>query len=298
MHLNENRVKFGICADVHKDIMHDANSRLQEFIDKMNDKRVDFIIHLGDFAHPCPENQDILDIWNSFNGDKYHTIGNHDPEKEYTYDDLRKYWELENPYYSFDASGFHFVVLDGNDASENSNPSNPDFPSYIGSEQLKWLKDDLLSSKYPSFLFSHQTLEDERGVDNWQKVRKLLEDINGQAQRKKVVACFCGDLHLDAINYTNEIYYVYINSMSNYWMGEDYVFIRYSDEIDKQYPAIKYTAPYKDSLYAIITITNDKIKIEGKESEFVGPSPRELGYPVEKKKGTIEPIIKSRELKI
>ena len=298
MYEQNSKVTFGICADPHKDIMHDANERLRVFVDEMNRRKVDFIIHLGDFAHPARENQDFLDIWESFCGAKYHTVGNHDPEKGFTYEDLRKYWKLEYPYYSFDCNGFHFVVLDGNDASENHNPSCPDFPAYIGSEQLAWLKDDLLSSEYPSFIFSHQTLEDERGVDNWQQIRALFDNINAQKNKGRIVACFCGDLHLDAVNKVNGIYYIYVNSMSNHWMGEEYAYIRYSDEIDKQYPAIKYTAPYKDSLYATITITNDKIKIKGKKSEFVGPSPRELGYPVDEKRGKIEPIITSQELQI
>ncbi len=190
-------------------------------------------------------------------------------------------------------------MLDGNDASENPNPSDPHFPAYIGSEQMRWLESDLLSARFPSFLFSHQTLEDERGVDNWQQVKNLLEEINRRkSNHNKVVACFCGDLHLDAVSGSNGIYYIYINSMSNHWMGEDYICVRYSKEIDERYPWIKYTAPYKDSLYATITITSDAIKIEGKESEFVGPSPRELGYPVEKKKGAVEPKITSRELRI
>ena len=45
-------VRFGICADVHKDVMHDADQRLQAFVTEMNEKDVDFIIELGDFTQP------------------------------------------------------------------------------------------------------------------------------------------------------------------------------------------------------------------------------------------------------
>ena len=45
-------LRFGLCADVHKDIMHDADSRLKAFIDDAKDKDLDFIIQLGDFCRP------------------------------------------------------------------------------------------------------------------------------------------------------------------------------------------------------------------------------------------------------
>ena len=42
---------------------------------------------------------------------------------------------------------------------------------------------------------------------------------------------------------------------------------------------IKYTAPYRDPLYAIVRVEPDgPIHIEGVESQWVGPTPTELGY--------------------
>ncbi len=32
------KVTFGICADPHKDIMHDADERLRVFVDEMNER--------------------------------------------------------------------------------------------------------------------------------------------------------------------------------------------------------------------------------------------------------------------
>ena len=58
-------VRFGVCADVHKDIMHDADHRLQVFVDEMNRTDVNFIIELGDFMQPQDYNASFLDIWNS-----------------------------------------------------------------------------------------------------------------------------------------------------------------------------------------------------------------------------------------
>lgn len=49
---NSNIVRFGICSDVHKDIMHDADERLASFITEASERDLDFIIQLGDFVRP------------------------------------------------------------------------------------------------------------------------------------------------------------------------------------------------------------------------------------------------------
>ncbi len=290
---------FGICADVHKDIMHDADCRLKAFIDEMNSQKVDFIIHLGDFCFPAAHNRCFLSIWENFDGPRYHVMGNHEAQGHHTRQEVREFWGIPKSYYSFDMNGYHFVVLDTNDARKDPPPSNPDFPSYIGPEQFDWLRNDLLSTDSPSFLFSHQTLEDYGDVDGRDEVQALLNEINEKAGWQKIKAAFCGDLHVDYHQQINGIHYIIINSMANYWMGDDYKHIRYNDLIDNQHPWIKYTAPYKDPLYATVTLEPDgKMIIKGVESEFVGPSPQELGFPVETKKGNIVPVITSRELKI
>ena len=87
--------------------------------------------------------------------------------------------------------------------------------------------------------------------------------------------------------------------MSNYWLGEEYLHIRYSEEINERYPWIKYTAPYKDALYGLITLEPEgAMQIEGVKSEFVGPSPWELGYPHKEFRDRIVPGISRRLLKL
>ncbi len=85
--------------------------------------------------------------------------------------------------------------------------------------------------------------------------------------------------------------------MSYKWLGEEYEYIRYSEEVDKEYKWIKFTAPYKDPLYTIVEIsTKGFIKILGKKSEYVGPSPWELGYPDHLRK-YVKPQITERLMK-
>ena len=108
-------LKFSICADVHKDVMHDADARLKAFISEASSKDFDFIIQLGDFCRPYDYNLDFLAIWNSYPGKKYHVLGNHDTDGGFTREQVVKYWKAIGKYYAFDCNGYHFVVLDGNE---------------------------------------------------------------------------------------------------------------------------------------------------------------------------------------
>ena len=112
---DQRTIRFGLCADVHKDVIHDADARLKTFIDRMNREEVDFIVQLGDFCRPYDYNRGFLDIWNQFEGPRYHVLGNHDTDGGFTRKQTLEFWGSKDKYYSFDLDGYHFVVLDGND---------------------------------------------------------------------------------------------------------------------------------------------------------------------------------------
>lgn len=289
-------LRIGICADPHKDIMHDADQRLQVFIDRVKKEKVDFIIQMGDFCVPKENNSGFLEIWKQFQGPSYHVIGNHDTDGGFTREDVLSYWGMPSKYHSFDRNGYHFIVLDGNDP--NPEPWTG-YVRYIGPNQMRWLEEDLDKTTLPTFVFSHQSLENFEGVDNKQDVRKILEKANEKSSSPKVVACFSGHHHIDYHTQINGIYYLQINSMSYQWLGEDYQQVRYSQEIDQKYPWIKYTVPYKDCLYALVTLTpQGEMQIEGIQSEFVGPSPKELGHPKQPANNKISPNILDKTIKL
>jgi len=269
-------VRFGICADVHKDIMHDADQRLRAFVDRMNRETVDFIIQLGDFCRPYAKNDGFMAIWRSFDGPGYHVLGNHDMDGGFTPDQTATYYHMPGRYYTFDQGGFRFIVLDGNDKTD---PPQQGYARYIGTEQQQWLRRQLEATDRSVIIFSHQSLETPGGVENGAALRAILEDANRAARRAKVIACFSGHHHIDYQRRINGIDYIQINSMSYFWMGGDYQHVRYSVEIDKDYPWIKYTAPYRDPVFALVTLEPDgSIRIDGTRSTWVGPSPKELGY--------------------
>lgn len=290
-----NKVRFGVCADVHKDIMHDANARLTAFIKDASNQELDFIIELGDFCRPYEYNLDFLKIWNSFPGEKYHVIGNHEMDGGFSKEQVVQYFNSPAKYYSFDKKDFHFMVLDGNDQNPSPDKS-PGYARYIGDVQKNWLINDLKSTKYPVILFSHQSLEND-GIENRQEIRSILENENKSSGYKKVIACFSGHHHTDYAKNINGINYIEINSMSDQWVGEKYQIIRYSKEIDSKYPWIKYTIPYKDPLYAFVEINGKAIIIKGKKSSFVGPGPKEMGIPEPPENNITTPMISNRRIK-
>ena len=62
-------------------------------------------------------------------------------------------------------------------------------------------------------------------------------------------------------------------------MDADFVVEKvYGEEIDKDYPNIKYTAPYENANFAIVTVTDEGIDIKGTPNEYHGATPEERGF--------------------
>ena len=268
-------LRFGICADLHQDVMHDGPERLQAFINDMNDKKVDFIIQMGDFCRPYDYNKIILDIWKQFKGPDFHVIGNHDTDGGFTRDQVVEYWGAKAKYYSFDLKGYHFIVLDGNEGEPT--PARK-YPSTFSKTQLLWLEKDLDNTRLPVMVFVHQGLDNDAGVENGMKVRYILEQANKKNRAGKVHLVFSGHHHCDYYNNINGIHYIQINSMSYHFMGKKYMRSSYSEDILLKHPKLLETTPYKDPLWATVSVQQDgSVTLTGKKSVFVGPAPRERG---------------------
>ena len=94
-----------------------------------------------------------------------------------------------------------------------------------------------------------------------------------------VIAAFNGHNHIDYELKEDGMWFINVNSMSCQCLDVDFIVNeRYTKEIDEKSPNIKYTVPYKDSLYAIVIIDDNGIGIKGAESEFVGIDPKDHGF--------------------
>ncbi|MBR5586473.1 MAG: metallophosphoesterase [Clostridia bacterium] len=312
------KVKFGVFADLHVDIIHDAKERLEKFLDVCRKEDVDFIIQLGDFCYrdenrkvvcqpdKMPPNiklalqkttkadkHAIVNLYNNFEKPSYHILGNHECDVCSKSETLEFLGMKDGSWYSFDMCGYHFIALDNSYymkdgkyiAYSNGNYFDesyhrPRVLPYMPPEELEWLREDLAKAEYPSILFSHQGLAADNvwSVLNNEDVREVLRNApNG------VLASFNGHEHWDFQVNQDGIWYINLNSMSCLWMDMGFVVENvYGEEIDKDYPNIKYTAPYEDANFAIVTITDEGIDIKGTPNKYHGPTPAERGFYEEK----------------
>ena len=101
--------------------------------------------------------------------------------------------------------------------------------------------------------------------------------------------CFCGHHHDDQAKQINGIHYIRINSAFYTWLGDQYKHDSYAKEIHRDFPWISHTAPYKDSLWAVVDVnlTEGRLSVTGKESSWVGSTPWELGIDTQTKEPKI-----------
>ena len=280
----ERPVRFAIASDFHAPDIPDGVHRVATFIKAANDEKVDFIIELGDFCRLDSASQVYRDLWNSFPGDKYHVIGNHDMDR-YTFEEYTQGMNMPARYYSFDQGDFHFIVLDGNNLFDGKKYTHYARANYyvdakkrahIDPEQMDWLKKDLAATNKRCILFSHQSIEE--ALNNGAEVRKILEAENQRAGFKKVVMAFGGHNHSNYSKEINGITYVQINSASYVWIGEPtQTEKRYSKEINDRFGGIlKYSMTYTEPLYAIVTLNSKGATLKGTDAEFVPPTPKDL----------------------
>ena len=122
-------IEFGLVPDVQYCDCDTSGTRyyrnsldkLQEAAHTLNEENVDFTVQTGDLIDQNLSSfNDILPIYNTIKGPKYHVLGNHDFPliTDYIVDTL----DMSNQYYDFKHKNFRFIVLDTNDLSLYANP--------------------------------------------------------------------------------------------------------------------------------------------------------------------------------
>jgi len=163
--------------------------------------RPQFIVHVGDLFYMMEGAPADLarryytayrDILPEFGVPVYNLIGNHDqvngppisPEMPEFADGL--FEELLGPtYYSFNWGQVHYVVLNSFEIVGTKQHSR------ISRRQLLWLRNDLSRqpADRPVILFAHRS---PRQMEN-------REDLLSLLRKRRVLACFAGDWHRDAV---------------------------------------------------------------------------------------------------
>lgn len=266
-------VRLGVIADLHHGLAPTAMERLDVFMKAVRAEKPDAILQLGDFNFATSESKECLDLWRTFEGPRYHVLGNHDMDFM-AKDAVVQAWGMPGRYYSFDFGNFHAVVLDRNNLKVNDEfipyaeanfYVDTSLRGYADSRQLEWLRADLAATDLPTVVFVHQGLGLPTSMaEASSAIETVFEEHNRNAVRNKVVACFCGHHHIDRYSCKGGIHYVWINSASYYWVGEQYGRM----------------APYTRALYTFLTFHPDGvIEMDASHAEWEAPSPRERGFP-------------------
>lgn len=306
------KTKFLIFTDLHVDIMHDAPARMEIILRAAKKHNVDFLLHLGDIMYPeeafvrqhDPDgHQQRSDSWFLCERDDekhairqmlassglpmYGVLGNHDMDG-CDKPTACRYWNMPGSFYSFVMGGVRFLALDSQYIRTDSGFIDFAYNNYrhfkadrlhiIPPEQLQWLEETLLSSDEPCVLLSHASLADDLlCVRNREQVWEIIARAN--RGKRRVIAAFNGHNHIDGLTVRQGVPFMSVNSASNIWIGMEYKTVRYSETLSRLYPHLQGCAPYFDPLYAVVTIDDSGIVVEGTQSSFVGPSPQELGFP-------------------
>lgn len=280
-------VCLGVIADLHHGLDPRAMERLETFMQAASARKPDAILQLGDFNYGTNESQECTDLWNSFNGPRYHVLGNHDMDFVSKEVIVRK-WDMPGRYYSFDFGPYHIVVLDRNNlkSDQGYTPYNEanfyvdtSLRGYADDAQLAWLREDLAASRLPVIAFAHQGLGLTTSMPMASRaIEAVLEEHNRNAEGNQVVACFCGHHHIDRYVLKSGIHYAWINSASYYWVGADYGSM----------------APYTEALYTFLTFhPGGLIEIDACQADWEDPSPAARDYPGA---GELTPFISARRL--
>lgn len=264
-------VRLGMITDLHQDIMHDGPQRLASFLKAMEEESPDAIVQLGDFAVPSAANQPLIDTFKSAHPRALHVLGNHDIDGGYTWQQTLESWGMPQRYYRREINGLQLVVLDGNEKPANHVSG---YPSHIGPEQQGWLQETLQTFDGPSLVLSHQPLAGPWAIDNAEEVRQILT-----AAADRVLLAVNGHSHIDYLIRSDRVSYLHLNSASYVVVGRNFRHESYSAEVHAAYPRLASTCPYRDALFTTLSIDpmRQTIDVKGRESEWVGPSPAELG---------------------
>lgn len=277
----QNHLRFLIFADLHYDMMPDADSRLETIFQAARKNKVEFMVNMGDLAAPVSRYRPLKDKLSGSPVPVYHIIGNHDTDHSGK-QAFMEFYGMEKPFYYIDKGKFRFIFLDSNYFIDKDGQTK-DYHKrdYIRSkqidryspEELQWLENTLQTEQI-CLLFSHAPVNDNYGeIINNVDIHKII--TTAKAKGTDIAAVFGGHNHSDNYHIIDGIHYIQVNSASNIWGGSQFTNTeRFPAEIYKQYTSLKYIIPYRDALYATVDIySNGKVKIKGTKSSYIPPAP-------------------------
>ena len=285
-------VRFLAFADIHYAPSgfwpHGNQEWLDRVLKRAVDAKADFVMSLGDLTFG-PSNDRIRDYVRHYNEFKpvrtYHTYGNHEFESV-TPEELDEVYGLKRGYYSFDLKGFRFVVLDPHYHMKDGKLvrfcKRCSYPEekvcyVLPPDQLAWLRETVVGSPYPCVVFSHESIERDRGaIQSRKEVLEIFAEAN--ARRAGTVRLVVnGHHHKDYFRVRDGIAYLDLNSASYDIAGKHNA---YPEEFRRSCGAAYCILTWNDPLSAVVTMTAEGgLRIDGMESSYyLGVTPEMAGW--------------------
>lgn len=228
-----NRLEFGLVTDIHyadtetrgTRYYRESTAKLKECVSLMNRKNVDFLVELGDFKDEdrpvsAPLALAYLEAiekeFARFRGKRFHVLGNHDMDslskKQFLSRVDNSGISPEASFYSFNARGIRFIVLDANFREDGIGYEKGNFhwkDTWIPGHQMSWLARELQATPGPAIVFTHQPLDGNgpHSVRNSADVRDVLE------KSRKVLGVFQGHYHPGRHHRIRGIHYYTLTAM-------------------------------------------------------------------------------------
>ena len=202
--VGEDTFEFVFMTDIHLKPEMNAPKGFQMAIDKVNELNPDFVLTGGDLVYDAMRGNQLhcdtlfslyKEMSRGFNMPVHNCLGNHDlfaiyaesPESrehpDFKYGMYERYFG--KTYYSFDHKGWHFIVLNSLDVTDNKR-----YRGVFGDEELEWLKQDLakVDPSTPIVITTHIPMistrsavtgsEGKGNVSNAADVFKMIQNHN------------------------------------------------------------------------------------------------------------------------
>jgi alkaline phosphatase len=220
------QVRIGLVTDLHYADKPPAGTRhyrdslgkLAETARRFGEERPDCVVALGDMI----DSADSLDVETGYlrrvakefaavAHRRHYVLGNH-CVSALTKEEFLEIVGQNASFYSFDARGVHFVVLDACFRGDGTPYGRKNFEwtdSNIPAAELEWLRADLKQTRHRTVVFVHQRLDvaPPLGIKNSPEVRKALEESG------KVLAVVQGHEHKGGHKVVGGIRYCTLRAM-------------------------------------------------------------------------------------
>ena len=206
-------VCFGLFSDLHASLPGAPTRGYSERTTKDMERGMSrflaadarFAVSLGDIlnrSETCEIQydhlKDVISRWSRFGIPVHAVLGNHEFQ-QLSVADISELFQTDRTYYSFDLSGYRFIILDTCIRPDGVHYENDDFDwkeGILPAEQVQWLRSRLADGK-PTVIFTHTNIYLDPSLNGWDHylVQNYAEVLDILEESECVLAVFQGHRH-------------------------------------------------------------------------------------------------------